>query len=278
MMGVPRQRRGPRCCAAPTPSCRGGDPEYINPRACTPSPRCSRPGGDARRANAVPRRGRVARPCRRPRLGRSSTPRWRASALTHQEGDKLFILLVTAGNETTRTAIAHGLWAFTQHPDQRALWQADLEGRGGGARSTRSCGGPRRSSGCAGRSPSRRVLSSTELVQGDKVLPLLQLRQPRRGGCSRTRTASTSSAIPNPHLGFGAAGPHFCLGAHLARREIRVIRWEQLRRFPNVAATGEPDRLQQLVVHQRDQAPPLHLQFLWVTARCPSPRVASTPR
>ncbi len=48
---------------------------------------------------------------------------------------------------------------------------------------------------------------------------------------------------PNPHLGFGGAGPHYCLGAHLARREITVLHRELLQRFPAVRATGEPVRL-----------------------------------
>ncbi len=48
---------------------------------------------------------------------------------------------------------------------------------------------------------------------------------------------------PNPHFGFGAAGPHFCLGAHLARREIDVMVRELLRRLPDIEASGEPDRL-----------------------------------
>src|SRR6202041_3167624 len=45
--------------------------------------------------------------------------------LTQAEVASFFILLVVAGNETTRNAISHGLLALTQHPDQRALWQAD---------------------------------------------------------------------------------------------------------------------------------------------------------
>ena len=48
---------------------------------------------------------------------------------------------------------------------------------------------------------------------------------------------------PNPHVGFGAAGPHFCLGAHLARREIDVMMRELLVRLPDIEAVGEPDRL-----------------------------------
>jgi len=48
---------------------------------------------------------------------------------------------------------------------------------------------------------------------------------------------------PNPHVGFGAAGPHFCLGAHLARREIDVMMRKLLVRLPDIEATAEPDRL-----------------------------------
>ena len=47
---------------------------------------------------------------------------------------------------------------------------------------------------------------------------------------------------PNPHVGFGGPGPHYCLGAHLARRELRVMLRELLARVPDITA-GEPDRL-----------------------------------
>ena len=58
---------------------------------------------------------------------------------------------------------------------------------------------------------------------------------------STTRTASTSAATPNEHVGFGGGGPHFCLGAHLARREITVMFEELFRRLPDIEVTGEPD-------------------------------------
>jgi cytochrome P450 len=48
---------------------------------------------------------------------------------------------------------------------------------------------------------------------------------------------------PNEHVGFGGPGPHFCLGAHLARREITVMLRELLTRVPGIRATGQPDRL-----------------------------------
>ena len=48
---------------------------------------------------------------------------------------------------------------------------------------------------------------------------------------------------PNPHVGFGGAGPHLCLGAHLARREISVALRELLGRVPDIHAASPPDRL-----------------------------------
>lgn len=48
---------------------------------------------------------------------------------------------------------------------------------------------------------------------------------------------------PNPHVGSGGPGPHFCLGANLARREIAVMLRELFTRVPDIRASGEPDRL-----------------------------------
>ena len=48
---------------------------------------------------------------------------------------------------------------------------------------------------------------------------------------------------PNPHVGFGGPGPHFCLGAHLARREVGVMFRHLLTRLPDIRSTAEPDLL-----------------------------------
>ena len=63
--------------------------------------------------------------------------------LTDQEIASFFVLLVVAGNETTRNAISHGMKALCDHPDQRRKWAADFEGVAPDARSRRSCAGRR---------------------------------------------------------------------------------------------------------------------------------------
>jgi cytochrome P450 len=54
---------------------------------------------------------------------------------------------------------------------------------------------------------------------------------------------------PNPHLAFGAAGPHFCLGAHLARLELQVAFKVLFEELPDIAAAGEPDLLRSNFLH-----------------------------
>jgi cytochrome P450 len=162
-------------------------------------------------------------------------------ALSHQELASFFVLLVTAGNETTRTAIAHALWAFTQFPDQRDAWTADFEGRATTAvdeivRWASPVIWMRRTVS----EPTE--LSGTPLVPGDKVL-LFYNSANRDSDAFDDPYRFDVLRNPNPHLGFGAAGPHFCLGAHLARREIKVIYRELFRRLPDIAATSEPDKL-----------------------------------
>ena len=161
--------------------------------------------------------------------------------LTPAELGSFFILLVAAGNETTRTAISHGLDLLTKNPDQRELLLADLEGRMPGAveeivryaspviwmrRSvTRDC-----------------ELNGQEYREGDKVV-LFYWAANRDEAVFEDPARFDITRSPNHHVGFGAAGPHFCLGAHLARREIRVMLTELLRRAPQIRAAGEPDRL-----------------------------------
>jgi cytochrome P450 len=161
--------------------------------------------------------------------------------LTPAELGSFFILLVVAGNETTRTAISHALNLFTQHPDQRDLLLADLEGRLPTAVEEivryaspvifmrRSVARDCTLDGNDYREGDRCVLFYWAANRDESVFP-----DPGRFDITRS---------PNPHLGFGAAGPHFCLGAHLARREITVMLRELMTRVPTIRASAEPDRL-----------------------------------
>ncbi len=160
--------------------------------------------------------------------------------LTGAELASFFILLVVAGNETTRNALSHALTLFTAYPDQRALLMADLDGRMEAAveeivRYSSPVLFMRRTltrdytmNGQDYRKDDKVVLFYYSADRDESVFP-----DPERFDITRW---------PNAHVGFGGPGPHYCLGAHLARREIRVMLRELLTRVPDITA-GEPDRL-----------------------------------
>ncbi|SEM52369.1 cytochrome P450 [Nonomuraea pusilla] len=160
--------------------------------------------------------------------------------LTLQELGSFFILLVVAGNETTRNAISCGLRLLTENPAQRALWLEDVEGRAPGAveeivRLASPVNFMRRKvtrdfemNGHLYRAGEKAVLFYWAANRDERVFDA-----PHRFDITRQ---------PNPHVGYGGPGPHFCLGAHLARREITLMFRELLRRVPRIEA-GEPDRL-----------------------------------
>jgi cytochrome P450 len=161
--------------------------------------------------------------------------------LTPAELASFFVLLVVAGNETTRTAISHALNLLTEHPEQRKLLLADLEGHLPGAieeivRYASPVIWMRRSvtADCS--------LNGHEYRAGDKAV-LYYAAGNRDGAVFTDPDRFDITRAPNPHVGFGAAGPHFCLGVHLARREITAILRELLSRAPRIRASGEPDRL-----------------------------------
>ena len=162
-------------------------------------------------------------------------------ALTDTEIAAFFILLVVAGNETTRNAISHGLLAMTTYPEQRALWQADPAGIAAtGVDEIVRWASPviwmRRTVAADS------VLGDIELVEGDKVIMFYNSANRDEDVFGDPFTFDVRRN-PNPHIGFGAAGPHFCLGAHLARQEIDVMFRHLFERLPDIEAVGEPDRL-----------------------------------
>jgi cytochrome P450 len=161
--------------------------------------------------------------------------------LTPSEYASFFILLVVAGNETTRNATTHGVWQLALDPAQRSLWSTDLDRftptaieeivryaspvqyfRRTATRDTEIAGQP--------------------IMAGEKVVLWF-------GAANRDESAFADpdrfdiARTPNDHVGFGAGGPHFCLGANLARRELRAIFTQILTRLDTLEVTGEPDYL-----------------------------------
>lgn len=150
------------------------------------------------------------------------------------------ILLVTAGNETTRNAMSHGVGAFADHPDQ---WQRLREDRGlidSAVEEVLRWSSPilyfRRNAieemTVAGATIEPGDLVSLWYVSANHDETVFD--HPDRFDIGRRS---------NPHVAFGGGGPHFCLGASLARLEIRVLLEEMLDRFETVERDGPPVRL-----------------------------------
>jgi cytochrome P450 len=167
--------------------------------------------------------------------------------LTDAELGSFFVLLVVAGNETTRNAISHGMKALSDHPDQRAAWAADFDGVAPTAveeivrwatpvihfRRTATRDTEIRDQKI--REGEKVVMWYSSANRDEEVFP-----DPYRFDVRRA---------PNEHVGFGGPGPHHCLGAHLARREIRVMFKELFERLPDLVVTGEPERLASNFIH-----------------------------
>ena len=163
--------------------------------------------------------------------------------LTAQEFGSFFILLVVAGNETTRTAIAHGMRELTLHRDQRELWFNDFETHTKTAveeivRYATPVIHFRRTA------TQDTEINGQPIKEGEKVVMFYQ----SGNRDERVFTDADTFNIQRPSLpaqvGFGAGGPHFCLGANLARREIAVMFDEIRRRVPQLEITSEPAYLQ----------------------------------
>ena len=163
--------------------------------------------------------------------------------LTAQEFGSFFILLVVAGNETTRTAIAHGMRELTLNPDQRQLWYGDFETH------TRTAVEEIVRYATPVIHFRRTATEDTEIngqpiKQGEKVVMFYQSgNRDERVFTDPDRFDITRPLAP-AQVGFGAGGPHFCLGANLARREVAVMFDEIRRRVPTLEITGEPAHLQ----------------------------------
>ena len=172
--------------------------------------------------------------------------------LTAQEIASFFILLLVAGNETTRNALSQGVLALSEHPAERARWAADP-----GLTRTAVEEVVRWTSPVTWmrRTATQDVeLSGRSFPAGSKFLLFY-------GAANRDPAVFADphrfdlSRDPNPHVGFGSRGPHFCLGAHLARREVGVALRAFLDHLPDLEVTGPPARLESSFVNGLKRLP-----------------------
>ncbi|MEM9466533.1 MAG: cytochrome P450 [Actinomycetota bacterium] len=177
--------------------------------------------------------------------------------LTREEIQSFFVLLCAAGNETTRNSISWGLTYLTANPDQKALLQSDLDTHMPGAveeivrmaspvihfRRTVTQDGVQ--------------LGEKTFEAGDKVV-LFYGSGNRDEAVFDDPFAFDITRENTAHIGFGGPGPHFCLGAHLARRQINVLYKELLSQMPDIHAVGEPDRLRSSFINGVK-----HLECAW---------------
>ncbi|MGN6334795.1 cytochrome P450 [Mycobacterium sp.] len=167
--------------------------------------------------------------------------------LSSPEIASFFILRVVAGNETTRNAISHGVLALSRYPAEREKWWSNFD------RLTPTAV----EEIVRWASPvvyMRRTLtrdfklSGTKMKAGDKAT-LWYNSANRDESKFESPWVFDVARTPNPHFGFGGGGAHFCLGANLARREIRVVFDELRREIPDIVATDEPARLLSQFIH-----------------------------
>jgi len=172
-------------------------------------------------------------------LARLASEQIGGEALSQADYDAMFLLLIVAGNETTRSALALGIEALARHPDQwlRLRVGADLDAATEEIlRWTTPLHHFRRTAtrdvvlrGRAIRAGDKVVVWYTSANRDEDVFP-----DPYRFDVTRN---------PNPQISFGLGGPHRCLGEHLARLEIKTVLAELLSRVSRLELAGPPRRI-----------------------------------
>lgn len=162
-------------------------------------------------------------------------------ALTDEEFQWFFLLLVNAGGDTTRNLVSAGIQLLFEHPGERAHLAGDLDRMLAPAveemlRYTSPVAHFRRTA------MADTEIRGQQIAAGDKVVVFY-------GSANRDEDVFTDpdrfdvGREPNPHLAFGGGGAHLCLGMHVARVEIAALLRELLTRLPDLSPAGEPQRL-----------------------------------
>jgi cholest-4-en-3-one 26-monooxygenase len=160
--------------------------------------------------------------------------------LSELEIDLFFLLLSVAGNETTRNLTANGMHALFQHPDQLRMLRDDPSLMGAATEEMLRYCAPvmyfRRTA------TADLVLGGKEIKTGDPVV-IWYIAANRDEAHFDNPQEFRIGRTPNEHIAFGGRGPHFCLGANLARSEINKIFVQALTRLDNLELAGDVSRL-----------------------------------
>ncbi|MFB4286653.1 cytochrome P450 [Nonomuraea sp. ATR24] len=160
--------------------------------------------------------------------------------LDENEFDLFVLLLVVAGNETTRNAASGGMLALFDHPDQWNRLVADPTLARTAADEIVRWVSPvnlfRRTS------TADQMLGDRQIKEDDKVVVFYSSANRDTAVFPDAETFDIGRD-PNPHIGFGGGGAHFCLGNHLAKLELRILFEQLARRYPRLTQTGEARRL-----------------------------------
>jgi cholest-4-en-3-one 26-monooxygenase len=161
--------------------------------------------------------------------------------LSSFELELFFLLLTVAGNETTRNLISGAMATFFEHPDQWDMLRADRSLLPDAVEEMLRFVTPVMNF-------RRQSTSAFELggqtIEADSKVVFFHISANRDENVFASPQTFDITRNPNPHMAFGAGGPHFCLGANLARMEIRVMFEHLLDRMPDIELSGKVERLQ----------------------------------
>ena len=159
--------------------------------------------------------------------------------LTRDELRRYFLLLIAAGTEAARQTLGHGLLLLAAHPEQAGAWRTDPDELTKTAveeilRMATTTIHMRRTAICD------TDVQGTPITTDDKVVIYYQAAN-RDPDVFADPHKFDIRRRPNPHLAFGAQGPHYCLGAALARRELSIVFQTLFRKVPDLKIVGAPE-------------------------------------
>jgi cholest-4-en-3-one 26-monooxygenase len=166
--------------------------------------------------------------------------------LSSLELELFFLLLTVAGNETTRNLMSGAMRAFFAFPDQWERLRADRSLLRPAVEEMLRFVTPVMCFRRTATAPF--TLGGRPIAEGDKVV-FYHVSANRDGDVFTAPDTFDISRDPNPHMTFGGGGPHFCLGANLARLEIRVMFDHLLDRLPDLRPDGQAQRLQSAFIN-----------------------------